>query len=174
MSKGGERPVDRDSPGCRGAQGALPPRPARDDGTVYDFGETVDIYEGGEVVAHDGSWLVGGPTEPGDPPETATADTPAVFMPALPEVGDSWKPEDLFPVVDETTTMLKADAKVKVPALKSKQAILVRETSEIPDTAPERKWYVPDVGVVKAKAKGEKLVLVASTLLAGPVDPKGP
>ena len=32
-----------------------------DDGSVYYFGELVDDYEDGEVVSHDGAWLVGGP-----------------------------------------------------------------------------------------------------------------
>ena len=43
-------------------------------------------------------------------------------------------------------------------------AIRVLETTQL-DSDRETKWYVPGVGVVKAKAKGESLVLVASTLL---------
>ena len=48
-----------------------------DDGTVYYFGEVVDIYEGGSVVSHEGSWLVGGASEPGDPPDAGNATAPA-------------------------------------------------------------------------------------------------
>src|SRR5262245_291991 len=40
-----------------------------DDGTIYYFGEVVDIYENGTVVDHEGSWLVGGATSAGDPPD---------------------------------------------------------------------------------------------------------
>lgn len=136
-----------------------------DDGTVWYFGETVDDYEDGEVVGHEGSWLVGGPTRPDDPPETATAETPAVFMPSDPQVGDQWKPEDLFPLVDETVTALDDDARVKTPALATQEALLVEETSELPGSEPELKWYVAGVGFVKAKGDGEKLVLVASSFL---------
>src|SRR5690242_4306376 len=87
-----------------------------DDGAVYYFGETVDTYEGGVVTGHEGSWLVGGPTLPTDPKETATAEAPGLFMPANPEVDDTFKPEDLAPVVDETDVIQDTDVKVKVPA----------------------------------------------------------
>jgi hypothetical protein len=136
-----------------------------DDGTVYYFGEVVDNYEDGVVVDHGGSWLVGGPTDPSDPLDTATALVPAVFMPADPEVGDSWKPEDLFPFVDETVTLVAEDLKIKVPAGKFEDAIKVKETSQLSDGF-EHKWYVPGIGFVKSKEPGESLQLVASTFLA--------
>src|SRR4030095_267773 len=87
-----------------------------DDGTVYYFGETVDVYEDGAVVDHGGSWLVGGPTLPSDPPGTANASVPSGFMVADPAVGDTFKPEDLFPIVDETVTVKEVDEKVGVAA----------------------------------------------------------
>lgn len=138
-----------------------------DDGSVYYFGEVVDDYEDGVVTGHGGSWLVGGPTLPTDPADTATAAMPALFMPEDPQVGDTWKPEDLFPFVDETVELLDDDATVNVPAGKYEDALQVKETSAL---APgfELKWYAPGVGVVKAKGKAEVLRLVASTLL--PID----
>jgi hypothetical protein len=136
-----------------------------DDGTVYYFGEVVDIYEDGKVASHDGSWLVGGPTLETDPEDTATALVPAVFMPEEPEVGDSWKPEDLFPIVDETVTVLDEDVKVKVLAGTFEDTLKVEETSAISEGAG-RKWYAPGVGLVLDKSTGSKLQLVASTLEA--------
>jgi hypothetical protein len=44
-----------------------------DDGTVYYFGEVVNIFENGVVTSHEGSWLVGGPTLPSDPPDAGNA-----------------------------------------------------------------------------------------------------
>lgn len=135
-----------------------------DDGTVYYFGEVVDDYEDGAVSGHGGSWLVGGPTLPADPEDTATAEVPAVFMPGEPEVGDSWKPEDLFPLVDETVTLLDDEARLRTPAGSFEDALKVQETSDLPDSSPELKWYAAGLGVVRAKGRGEKLDLVASTL----------
>jgi hypothetical protein len=137
-----------------------------DDGTVYYFGETVDGYENGVVVSHEGSWLVGGPTMPGDPPDTASASVPGVFMPGNPAVGDSFKPEDLLPVVDETGTVKALGTNVSVPAGHFGNAIRVLETSQLPDSPPETKWYAAGVGVVRGKTKGESFALVAGTFNA--------
>ena len=127
-----------------------------DDGTAYYFGETVDIYEDGEIVSHEGSWLVGGPG-PGDPAETATADDPAVFMPANPEIGDVWKPEDLpDDDIEEFVEAIKFRKKLQTPVEKFKDVLKVEETN--PDI--EHKWYAADVGFVKGKEQGEILMIV--------------
>lgn len=134
-----------------------------DDGTVYYFGETVDTYEDGVVTGHGGSWLVGGPTLPGDPAETANAPSPNVFMPANPEVDDVFKPEDLVPVVDETDTVKDVDLTVQVPAGKFHNAIRVVESTSLGDP-DETKWYASGVGVIKGKTKNEHFALTATTI----------
>ncbi len=116
---------------------------------------------------HNGSWLVGGPTLPGDPADTAVATAPVLFMPADPQVGDVFKPEDLFPIVDETAKVVLTGLSIQVPAGSYKRAILLKETSRLL-TAIERKTYAPGVGVVIEQAKGELLRLVASTLVMSP------
>jgi hypothetical protein len=140
-----------------------------DDGTVYYFGEVVDNYENGVIVDHHGSWLVGGRTLDSDPPaeEVGNETDPNVFMPATPEPGDKFKPEDLLPIVDETGEIIAIDKRVITPAARYKDAIIVRETSQLtPDV--ERKWYVSGVGVVKVRGKKELLLLSASTLVQVP------
>ena len=132
-----------------------------DSGAVWYFGETVDNYVDGVVDNHGGSWLVGGPA-PGDPPETATATQPGLFMPADPHPGDQWKPENLFPIVDETVTLLKANVELDLAAASFEGAILVRETSLLQGSTPERKWYAPGVGVVLVKGASEALEIVAA------------
>ena len=135
-----------------------------DDGTVYYFGEVVDNYVDGVIDNHGGSWLVGGPTLPSDPPETGNAPDPAVFMPADPQVGDVFKPEDLFPIVDETAEVVAADLDVIVPAGKYDGAISIQESSRLAE-GTELKWYAPGVGVVKVRTRGETLRLESSTLV---------
>jgi len=138
-----------------------------DDGTVYYFGEVVNIFDGGVVVSHEGSWLVGGPTQPADPPDAGAASKPGLFMPANPELGDIFKQEDLFPIVDETDTIVGVNLDVIVPAGKYDGAIQVKETSRL-DAGAELKWYAPGVGVTKVQTKGETLRLEASTLVQPP------
>jgi hypothetical protein len=129
-----------------------------DDGTVYYFGETVDNYENGVIVAHHGGWLVGGP-QAGDPPETATALDPTVFMPAFPEVGDVFKPEDLFPFADESDEVLKVGKTVAVSAGQFAGCIKIEESSLLSEDT-ETKWYAPGVGVIQVKEQGSILELV--------------
>jgi len=136
-----------------------------DDGTVYYFGEVVDNYEDGVVVDNEGSWLVGGPTLASDPPTTANASNPTVFMPANPEVGDVFKPEDLPGVVDETARVVRDGVKVRVPAGTYDEAIVIEETSAL-EPGTTLKWYAPGVGVVMEKAKRERLNLISSTLVS--------
>lgn len=133
-------------------------------GAVYYFGEVVDNYEDGVIVNHDGSWLVGGKTRPTDPDDTGNAPIPAVFMPATPEVGDTFKPEDLFPIVDETALVLRVGTRLVVPAARFRQVIVVRETTRL-NTDVGLKFYASGVGVVQARSRGEILRLVASTLV---------
>ena len=134
-----------------------------DDGTVYYFGEIVDIYQNGVVTSHEGSWLVGGPTRDSDPPETANAPHPFVFMPANPQQGDAFKQEDLYPYVDETDQVVAVNQTVTVPAGTYTNVIQVLESSRL-DPSTEDKWYAPGVGVIQGRAKGETSQLIVSTL----------
>jgi hypothetical protein len=130
-----------------------------DDGSVYYFGELVDNYEDGAILDHEGAWLVGGPAA-GE--VAATAADPALFMPANPEVGDIWNPENIPALgIMETDELKKVGVKVKVPAGKMDGCLEVRELDL--DGEKETKWYAPGVGVIKAKADGEKLKLAAMT-----------
>jgi len=138
-----------------------------DDGAVYYFGEVVDNYENGVVANHHGSWLVGGVTLRSDPPaaEVGNAPAPAVFMPANPQLGDAFKPEDLYPIVDETATVIGVDLGVVVNGMKYSGAIQIEETTLLDPSSSEFKWYAPGVGVVKVQTNGETLQLIFSTLV---------
>lgn len=132
-----------------------------DDSTVYYFGEVVDNYVGGVIDNHDGSWLVGGPSG-SDPASTAVATDPTVFMPGNPELGDVFKPEDLYPFVDETGEIIKVGVKVSTPGGNFSNCTAVHESSLLSDTT-EIKWYAPGLGVIKVKEHGEVLILDSVT-----------
>ena len=135
-----------------------------DDGTLYYFGEAVDTYQGGVIVDHEGSWLVGDATEPTDPPGTANAPAHTGYIPASPALGDVFKQEDLAPIVDETDTVEDVGLTVHVPAGSFPNCIQVLETTILGDK-PETKWYARGVGPIKSKTPGEKSELVASSFL---------
>ncbi len=134
-----------------------------DDGSVYCFGELVDIYEDDVMVSHEGSWLVGGATIPSDPPATAVATNPTVFMPANPEMGDVFAQEDLYPEVEETDTVRAVRRTIRVPAGSFEDVLGIVETSRL-EPGCERLAYAPGVGVVLALKGEDRLALVSSTL----------
>jgi|GEM_PF-1981418 len=128
-----------------------------DDGTVYYFGEVVDKYEGGEVVAHDGSWLVGGPSGD-DPLDTVTASRPTVFMPANPQAGDRWKAEDLPAAgIEEFDRVQRIVRRLETPYGAFRHVLHVEERT--PEVAT--KWYAPRVGFVQQRSSdGEVVALI--------------
>src|SRR2546425_5933213 len=62
----------------------------------------------------------------GDPREAGNAGAPAVFMRASPMVGDTFKPEALLPIVNETVTVKKVGLRMQAPPAAS--------------TTPSRSW----------------------------------
>lgn len=132
------------------------------DGNVFYFGEISTTYEDGAPVSHEGSWLVGGATQPGDPEDTLAVPAPFLFMPAQPAVGDTFCPEAL-PDETETVTVLSVDATLQT-ALGLFDGVLKLREASLPGDEVETQWVVAGLGVVKSREKGESLRLRATSL----------
>ena len=100
-----------------------------------------------------------------DPPTTANDNNPTVFMPANPEVGDVFKPEDLIPILDETAKVYGWASKSKCRPGHTKTPSFREETSAL-EPGTTTKWYAPGIGVVAEKAKQERLNPISSTLVS--------
>ncbi len=134
-----------------------------DDGTVYYFGETVYNYdEDGNIADNHGSWLVNGPTLPTDPASTATAGAPTIYMPANPEVGDVFFPEDTLPFVHERDQVKKTGKVVVARGTKYRDCMQIEESSQI-STGKELKWWARGVGVIRTQGINEHSQLAASS-----------
>ena len=107
-----------------------------DNGDVYYFGEDVDEYVNGQVVNHDGTWHLGVDT-----------DTPGLFLPATPKVGDKFRSEDVPGITRENDEVIAIEESVTVPAGSYQHCVKVREI--LSDGAVEYKLYAPGAGVVK-------------------------
>lgn len=103
-----------------------------DAGNVWYFGEDVFNYEDGVVVNTDGTWLAGqsGPV--------------AMIMPAAPEVGDVWRPENACPLVFEEVTALATNVTVDGPSGPVAGALQVKELHM--DGTYEDKTFAPGYG----------------------------
>jgi hypothetical protein len=123
-----------------------------DDGNVYYFGEDVFNYEDGVIVDTEGTWLAGvdGP--------------PAMIMPADPQVGNVWRPENACPIVFEEVTALQTGVVVDGPHGPVAGALIVRELHM--DGTTEDKTFAPGYGEFST-GSGVDLEAMA---LAVPVD----
>ena len=104
---------------------------------VYYFGESVDIYENGEIVSHDGAWIAG-----------KAGALPGIVMPGTFLLGSRYV-QEIAPGVamdrgENTTSGLEIDN----PAGSFSDCVEVIETSPLEPGHESRKVYCPDVGLV--------------------------
>jgi len=118
-------------------------------GDVYYFGERVDVYEGGKVVGHEGSWLAGeGKNQPG------------IVMPAHPVVGQKFAQEKAPGIAEDELKVLSLTESVTVPAGSFTGCLKAADFNPL-DKATEYKWYCPGVGMVHEEFPGGHLDLVS-------------
>ncbi|MFE6171948.1 hypothetical protein [Streptomyces sp. NPDC056464] len=125
-----------------------------DDGSVWYLGEDVFNYEDGVVADTEGTWQAGRDGAPA-----------AMIMPADPEKGDVYRPENLPGVVFEEVTVKETDRTVDGPYGKVEGAITVHELHM--DGSTEDKTFAPGYGEFSTGNEGGDLEAVS---LAVPMD----
>lgn len=119
------------------------------DGTVYYLGESVDNFEDGELVDHEGQWLAG----EGD-------NLPGVFMPADPQVGDEFEQERAPGVAEDQSKVVAVDQEVTTEAGTFTGCIKTEDFDPIDDVT-EFKYYCPDIGMVREEAEDGGIELIS-------------
>jgi hypothetical protein len=104
-----------------------------DDGAVYYLGEDVFNYEDGVVADTDGTWIAG---------DNAPI---AMIMPADPEPGDVFRPENIPGVLMEEVTIKQIDVTVDGPYGTIDGAIIGEENHTL-EGVYENKWFAPGYG----------------------------
>lgn len=122
-----------------------------DDGSVWYFGEDVFNYEEGVLTDTRGTWLAGrdGPA--------------AMIMPAFPQVGDVYRPENIPGLAFEEVTVQSIGVTVDGPSGPTPGAIIVRELHM--DGSYEEKTFAPGYGEFSTGGSGdlEALALAVPT-----------
>jgi hypothetical protein len=130
-------------------------------GTVWYFGErTATLDRHGHVKSREGSFLSG--------VDGAEA---GIFMTAHPKVGPSYYQEYYPGHALDTYTVVRRDAQVAVPLLRSRHALLTRETTPLEPGVVDHKYYVRDIGSVReqtVQGGRERLWLVGLTHVPRP------
>jgi hypothetical protein len=105
---------------------------------VYYFGEDVDVYRGGKVISHAGTWLSG-----------VKGARFGLMMPGQVKPGLKFYQEQAPGVGMDRAEILAVGERVATPAGTFENCVHVRETSAIERGMSDQKWYAPGIGMVK-------------------------
>jgi hypothetical protein len=108
---------------------------------VYYFGETVDIYEDGEIVSHEGAW------EAGKPDANGLAE-PGLYMPGTFLLGSRYYQEIAEDIALDRAEHTAMGLEVTVPAGTFTDCVEVTETTPLEPDSETIKLYCRDVGLV--------------------------
>jgi hypothetical protein len=107
-------------------------------GTVWYLGEATALLNSkGKVKSTEGSFMAGRAGAKG-----------GIFMPANPQIGQSFKQEDFKGQAEDRFKILSLSASVTTPAVTSQQAMLTQETTPLEPRIVDHKYYVMGVGTV--------------------------
>lgn len=106
------------------------------DGTVCYFGEEVDDYEDGEIVAHGGAWEAG-----------VDGALPGILMPAEPAVGQAYQQEVAEGVAEDSAEITAMGDTIETPAGTFTDTVTTVESSPL-DVGTSLKHYACEVGMI--------------------------
>ncbi len=106
------------------------------DGTVCYFGEDVDDYEDGNIVAHEGAWRAG-----------ENGYQAGILMPADPQVGDAYYQEYAPDVAEDMGEIIAFGEAIDVPAGDFDDTMTVEDCNPLEDAETDEKVYVRGIGL---------------------------
>ncbi|HKW01660.1 MAG TPA: hypothetical protein VJN96_17665 [Vicinamibacterales bacterium] len=105
---------------------------------VFYFGEDVDMYKGGKVVSHEGSWLAG-----------VDGAKFGLMMPGLPLVKARYYQEIAPKVAMDRAEIVSVSERLQVPAGAFTNVVKTIETSQLEAGPGEAKYYAEGVGLLQ-------------------------
>jgi hypothetical protein len=105
---------------------------------VYYFGEDVDVYQGGQVVAHEGAWLAG-----------VNGATFGILMPGEIKIGARYYQEKAPKVAMDRAENVSVSETLTTPAATFTRCLKAKETTPLEPDNVEYKLYAPEVGLVQ-------------------------
>jgi hypothetical protein len=105
---------------------------------IYYFGEDVDIYKGGKVVNHDGSWLSG-----------VKGAKYGLAMSGSPRMGERYFQEIAPGTAMDRAETVSTNETVSTPAGVFVHCVKTEETTPLEPQSKEYKYYAPQVGLIQ-------------------------
>ena len=106
--------------------------------SVFYFGEDVDMYKNGKVVAHDGAWTAG-----------QNGARFGLMMPGLPLLGAKYYQEVAPKVAMDRAEIVALEETLKTPAGAFTHVLRTTETTPLEPGVRETKSYAPGIGLIK-------------------------
>lgn len=111
-------------------------------GDVWYFGErTAELDRQGHVTSREGSWMAG-----------RDGAKPGIYITAHPRAGQTRRQEYYRGHAEDHFRVLDRSARVRVPLLSSRNAVLTKEWTPLEPGVVDHKYYVRDIGVVSERA----------------------
>lgn len=106
-------------------------------GSIYYFGEDVDMYKDGKVVSHEGAWIAEGKNKSG------------VQMSGLVLLGARYYQEIAPGIAMDRAEILSMTETMTTPAGNFTNVVMIEETTPIEPKEKEYKYYAPEIGLIK-------------------------
>jgi hypothetical protein len=105
---------------------------------AFYFGEDVDIYEDGEIVSHEGTWLAG-----------QNGAKAGMIMPGKVEVGMKYYQEIAPGVAEDRAEIVSVNEVLDTPAGKFQNVLKTEETNPLEPSEEEYKFYASGIGLIQ-------------------------
>lgn len=106
-------------------------------GSIYYFGEEVDIYKDGAIVSHDGAWIAEGNNKAG------------IALPGLVLLGSRYYQEIAPGIAMDRAEIISVNGILETPAAKYTHVLKIEETTPIEPKDISYKFYAPGIGLIK-------------------------
>jgi hypothetical protein len=106
-------------------------------GSIFYFGEEVDVYKDGKIVNHSGTWIAEGNSKPG------------LVMPGTCLIGARYYQEIAPGIAMDKAEIISINESYKTPAGKFTNCLKTEETSVLNPKEKEFKHYAPGIGLIQ-------------------------
>lgn len=109
----------------------------KETGSIYYFGEDVDMYKNGKIINHEGAWIAEGKNKAG------------VMMPGLILLGARYYQEIAPGIAMDRAEIISITEQMKTPAGTFTNCLKMEETTPLEPKNKEYKIYAPGVGLIR-------------------------
>ena len=109
----------------------------KESGSIYYFGEEVDIYKKDKIVSHEGAWIAEGKNKAG------------IVMPGVPVIGAGYFQEMAPGIAMDQMKIISLSENYRTPAGVFTKVLKTEETTPLEPGAKEYKLYAPGIGLIK-------------------------